>query len=67
MRSAAAALASPRAFVASPAYAQVMDIAADGTVSVRQGAGAADLASGHAPPPTSRRCSRCPPISRQAL
>src|SRR4051794_36062641 len=29
------------AFGASPASAQVMDIAADGTVSVRQGAGAA--------------------------
>ena len=36
-----AAVAATAGFCASPAAAQVMDIAADGTVSVRQGAGAA--------------------------
>jgi soluble lytic murein transglycosylase-like protein len=37
----AAALMAAAALFASPAEAQVMDIASDGTVSVRQGAGAA--------------------------
>ena len=37
----AAALMVAAAFFATPAQAQVMDIASDGTVSVRQGAGAA--------------------------
>lgn len=37
----AAAVGVAAAFVTSPALAQVMDIAPDGTVSVRQGAGAA--------------------------
>jgi soluble lytic murein transglycosylase-like protein len=36
-----AAVAATAGFCASPAAAQVMDIAADGTVSVRQGGGAA--------------------------
>ena len=39
---AAAALGVAAAVVASPSYAQVMDIAPDGTVSVREGAGAAN-------------------------
>lgn len=42
LRPMAVALGSAAAFVASPAFAQVMDIAPDGTVSVRQGAGAAN-------------------------
>jgi soluble lytic murein transglycosylase-like protein len=41
LRLGAAALVVAAAFCASPAQAQVMDIASDGTVSVRQGAGAA--------------------------
>jgi soluble lytic murein transglycosylase-like protein len=39
----AAALAVAAAIFASPSYAQVMEIAPDGTVSVRQGAGAANF------------------------
>jgi soluble lytic murein transglycosylase-like protein len=42
LRHAAATLVVAMGVAASPAYAQVMDIAPDGTVSVRQGAGAAD-------------------------
>ena len=42
MRLFAAAVAVAAAFAASPAGAQVMDIAADGTVSVREGSGAAN-------------------------
>jgi soluble lytic murein transglycosylase-like protein len=42
LRLSAAALAVAVAFFASPAQAQVMDIASDGTVSVRNGAGAAN-------------------------
>jgi soluble lytic murein transglycosylase-like protein len=38
----AGAIGVAAAFVASPAYSQVMDIAPDGTVSVRQGAGEAN-------------------------
>ena len=37
----AAALAVAASLFATPAEAQVMDIASDGTVSIRQGAGAA--------------------------
>jgi hypothetical protein len=42
MRLGAAAIGVAAAFVASPAHSQVMDIAPDGTVSVRQGAGEAN-------------------------
>jgi soluble lytic murein transglycosylase-like protein len=42
LRLAAAALGVAAAVVASPSQAQVMDIAPDGTVSVREGAGAAN-------------------------
>lgn len=42
MRLFAAAVAVAAGFAASPAGAQVMDIAADGTVSVREGSGAAN-------------------------
>jgi soluble lytic murein transglycosylase-like protein len=43
LRRTAAAFGVAAAFVASPSYAQVMDIAPDGTVSVRDGAGASNF------------------------
>ncbi len=43
MRRTAAAFGVVAAFVASPSYAQVMDIAPDGTVSVRDGSGASNF------------------------
>jgi len=42
LRLTAAAACVAAVFVASPSYAQVMDIAPDGTVSMRQGSGAAE-------------------------
>ena len=49
----AAALGVAASLAASPASAQVMDIAADGTVSVRQGSGAANFeVISRAPDPT---------------
>jgi soluble lytic murein transglycosylase-like protein len=43
LRRTAVALGVAAAFVASPSYAQVMDIAPDGTVSVRDGSGASNF------------------------
>jgi soluble lytic murein transglycosylase-like protein len=43
LRWTAAAFGVVAAFVASPSYAQVMDIAPDGTVSVRDGSGASNF------------------------